>query len=137
MFEESLPLLTLASVHPLHTSHNYSPQVPLMHPTFAGVTLFPLQKMGLQSFNPSSPSTHPPLLPSVGSTAGGKRGGGGSEGMRGGGMGRIPRSIPTNFLISFASMLCPKFTPLTYPPYSLSFCPLLSHLCALLFWQKE
>lgn len=133
MFEESLPLLTLASVY---ASHNYSPQVPLMHPTFAGVTLFPPQKMGLQSFNPSSPSTHPLLLPSVGSTAGGKRGGGGLEGMRGG-MGRIPRSIPTNFLISFASMLCPKFTPLTYPPYSLSFFPHLSHLCALLFWQKE
>ena len=102
------------------TSHTprLSPQVPLC--TFAGVTLSSGSKMGLQRFNPYSPSTHPPSLPTVRSTAGGKGGrdlmGGGGGG--GGGGGRIPCSIPTNFLISFASMLCPKITPLTYPPYS-------------------
>lgn len=109
--EASLLLLTLACVHPLHTPRD-SRHKCLSAPHLRRVTLSSGPKTRLQRFNPSSLSTHPPLLPSVRSSVGGK----GGRGFRG----RIPCSIPTNFLISFASMLCPKFTPLTYPPYSLS-----------------
>lgn len=122
--------LTLACMHPLHAprdSRHKCLSVPHLYRTD---TLFRLQNKSCRVFNPSSLSTHPPLLPSVRSAAGGKGGG------LLGGRGRIPCSIPTNFLISFASMLCPKFTPLTYPAYSFSHsAPLPPLFC--FFWLKE
>lgn len=69
------------------------PQVPLCTPPFTRLTLSSGSKMGLQSFNPSSPSTHPPLLPSVRSAAGGKWGGGGGCG----GQGANPLFHPDEF----------------------------------------
>lgn len=123
-----LPLLTLAHVHPLHTPHDSRHKCLSAPHLCRSDTLFRLQNGAAEFLIPSIPSTHPPLLPSVRSTAGGKAGG-----LWGGCRGRIPCSIPTNFLISFASMLCPKFTPLTYPPYSparsVNPSPLTSSLC--------
>lgn len=108
--EASLPLLTLARVHPLHTPRDSR------HKCLSAPHL----------------CTLPPLLPSVMNTAGGKRG----DGLGGvwGCSGHIPCSIPMNFLISFAYMLCPKFTPLTYPPASVVMPPLPSHLFSLFFF---
>lgn len=98
------------------TSHapQLSPQVPLCAPPSQKWHSLQAPKWGCRVLiPPACQPTHPYFHLSGALLE--ERGGG-----FGGSRGRIPRSIPTNFLISFASMLCPKFTPLTYPPYSLS-----------------
>lgn len=112
--EASLPLLTLACMHPLHTPHDSRHKclsVPHLYRTDA---LFRLQNKGCRVLIPPARRPTHPYFHLSGALLEEK--GGGFVG----GRGRIPCSIPTNFLISFASMLCPKFTPLTYPAYCLS-----------------
>lgn len=103
-------------MHPLHTPRDSRHKCLSAPHLYRSDTLLRLQN-GAAEFliPPARQPTHPYFHLSVALLE--EKGGGG--GWFVGGRGRIPCSIPANFLISFASMLCPKFPPLTYPPYSL------------------
>lgn len=141
--EGSSPLLTLARMHPPRTPPRLTPQVPVGAPPLKDGHMHAPQtpKWDWSALIPLSPSSHPPLLPSVSSAAGVAEGGmvclGGWLVGWGGGA-AIPCSIPTNFLISFGSnalsqIHAPNLSSVQpLPPPSSFFC----HFGSSCNWQR-